>query len=481
MMVVSHRIEPDPSRLIARPLIPGNKGPVVADHRLDNLVDRVLGMPGDVRRSTLDELRQRHEQQYGELDEIWARHLEIARGMTDHIPPDLGDEESALLGAYLTQGYAYEAAALTNPSIVAHGPETNGRQGFVMSARAIGEGHISSIAFITGTVDTSGQVTLDDRSQFASNGRRTTPGLSRRALHGKLQELGYLDRASERIVNLLPETYHPDDIDEACRKVRDSDIDDVEVDLAVARVHWVSSSNYDVAFDPDKPISEHLISPSAPVESQGMEDARFVRFADDDGSVIYYGTYTAFDGTRILPQLIETKDFHSFRISTMVGPAAHHKGISIFPRRINGDLMAISRHDHVNCYVLRSDDIRDWTNAELAFGPEYEWELVHMGNCGSPIELPEGWLVITHGVGPMRRYSLGAVLLDLDEPSKVIGRLREPLIEPTEGDEFGYVPNVVYSCGSMTYADLLVVPYGFADRGIRFAVTPLAEVLSAMS
>ena len=480
-MAVSHRIEPDPTRLIARPLIPANIGPTEDDRRLDLLVARVLGMPEDLRLRTLAQLRQRHEGHYDGLEDTWARHLEMARDATDRIPDDLDEDEAALLGAYLTQGYAYEAAALTNPSIVAHGPADDRSQGFVMSARAIGEGHISSIAFFTGTVDRDGAVTLDERSPHSSNGARSTPGSSRRHLHRKLRELGYLDPATERIVSHLPETFSPADIDHACQEALDADIDGADLDIAVSRVHWVASSNYVVEFDPAKPISEHLISPSAPMESQGIEDARFVRFVDDDGTVTYYGTYTAFDGTRILPQLIETEDFHRFRISTLTGPAAYHKGIAIFPRRINGDLVALSRHDHVNCYVMRSDDIHAWTNAELAFGPEYEWELVQIGNCGSPIETPDGWLVITHGVGPMRRYSLGAVLLDLDEPSKVIGRLREPLVEPVAGDDAGYVPNVVYSCGSMVFGDHLVLPYGVADRGIVLSVTPLADVMSAMT
>jgi predicted GH43/DUF377 family glycosyl hydrolase len=478
---VTHRIEPDPSRLVARPFIPGNSGPNETDRRLDHLVDRVLAMPPELRRQTLERLRQRHGTRYADLEEAWARHLEIARQVTDRVPADLDEEEAALLGAYLTLGYAYEGAALTNPSIVPFGPEADGRQPFVMSARAIGEGHISSITFITGAVDGDGRVELDPRSPFVSNGVRTALVASRERLRRKLAELGYLDEPAERIVSALPDDYSPEDIDVAYRVLHEADTDPVGLEIAYHRVHWVASSNYEVEFDPGRPVSEHLLSPSAPMESQGMEDARFVRFVDDDGTVTYYGTYTAFDGSRILPQLIETNDFHRFRISTMTGPAAHHKGIAIFPRRIDGDLVAISRHDHVNCYVMRSDDARSWSNAELAFGPEQEWELFNVGNCGSPIETPEGWLVITHGVGPMRRYALGAVLLDLDEPAKVIGRLREPLIESAPDEEFGYVPDVVYSCGSMLHGDHLVIPYGYADRGIRVAVTRLDDVLAAMA
>lgn len=212
-----------------------------------------------------------------------------------------------------------------------------------------------------------------------------------------------------------------------------------------------------------------------------MEDARFVRFTDNDGSVRYYATYTAFDGNNILPQLIETQAFTRFRISTLSGAMARHKGIALFPRRIDGLFVALSRHDQESTFVMRSDRLREWRNAELAFGPEAGWEAVQGGNCGSPLETANGWLVITHGVGPMRRYALSAVLLDLDEPTKVIGRLPGPLLVP-EGDErVGYVPNVVYSCGSMICNGTLVLPYGSGDRAIRFATADVAEIIGEMT
>jgi predicted GH43/DUF377 family glycosyl hydrolase len=211
-----------------------------------------------------------------------------------------------------------------------------------------------------------------------------------------------------------------------------------------------------------------------------MEDARFVRFTDDDGSISYYATYTAFDGVAILPQLIETPDFHSFRMATMTGPAVHHKGMALFPRRINGDFVALSRHDHERSFVLRSDSLRRWSNAEFVYGPQHEWETIQTGNCGSPIETDDGWLVITHGVGAMRRYTLGALLLDLKEPTKVLGRLRRPMLEPADSERYGYVPDVVYSCGSLVHNGNLVVPYGYSDTGIGFAVTAVDDLLDAM-
>ena len=222
-------------------------------------------------------------------------------------------------------------------------------------------------------------------------------------------------------------------------------------------MHWLAASSYEVHFD-DIPLSERVLSPSAPAESRGMEDARMVRFVDDDGSVRYYATYTAYDGFDILPQLIETRDFRSFRVSTLTGACARGKGMAIFPRRIGGEYVALARTDHESTFIIRSDHIRRWDVAELVLRPTEPWEVVQAGNCGSPIETSEGWLVIMHGVGPMRRYVLSAVLLDLDEPTKLIARLRQPLLEPGEEERDGYVPNVVYSCGAIVHGDNLVIP-----------------------
>ena len=245
-------------------------------------------------------------------------------------------------------------------------------------------------------------------------------------------------------------------------------------------IHWLATSSYDVAFQPDSSISERVIFPESPIESHGMEDARFVRFVEDDGSVSYFATYTAYDGVRILPQLIETDDFRHFRMSTMSGPTAYHKGLALFPRKVGGDYAAVSRHDQETVFVMRSDNLRLWGNAEAVLVPEHGWEAVQAGNCGSPLETEAGWLLITHGVGPMRRYVLGAVLLDLEEPAKVIGRLSSPLLEPAADESVGYVPDVVYSCGGMIVDDHLILPYGYADHGIRVATVPVAQLLDEM-
>jgi predicted GH43/DUF377 family glycosyl hydrolase len=246
-------------------------------------------------------------------------------------------------------------------------------------------------------------------------------------------------------------------------------------------LQWLAQSNYRTSFPVATDLSERVLFPSGPTESHGMEDARFVRFVDDDGTVTYFATYTAFDGHQIMPQLIETADFTDFRITTLSGPVAHNKGMAIFPRRINGQFAALGRHDNVNNYVLRSDDVRIWREATMIQEPERPWELMQLGNCGSPLETEAGWLVITHGVGPFRRYTLGALLLDLDDPSRVIGHLKEPLLSPNDDERDGYVPNVVYSCGGMLHAGHLILPYGFADVGAGVATIRLDELLTRLT
>jgi len=249
----------------------------------------------------------------------------------------------------------------------------------------------------------------------------------------------------------------------------------------VERMHWLATSNYEVSFSPDSPICERVIFPESPTESRGMEDARFVRFVEDDGSIRYYATYTAYDGHQILPQLIETEDFVSFRVLTLNGTGAHNKGMALFPRRIDGRFAMLSRHDRESIHFLMSDNIHFWNHADPLQTPSHPWELIQIGNCGSPIETEAGWLVLTHGVGPMRQYAIGAMLLDRDDPRRVIGQLAEPLLEPERDERDGYVPNVVYTCGAIVHNGQLILPYGFSDRGVGIATTPIDELLSLLA
>jgi predicted GH43/DUF377 family glycosyl hydrolase len=245
-------------------------------------------------------------------------------------------------------------------------------------------------------------------------------------------------------------------------------------------IHWLATSSYDVVFQPDSSISERVIFPESPNESRGMEDARFVRFVEDDGSVCFYATYTAYDGHDILPQLIETPDFLHFGVRTLNGSCVQNKGMALFPRRIGGKYAMLSRHDGESLYFLTSDNLRSWNEARELHVPSYPWEIVQIGNCGSPMETEAGWLVLTHGVGAMRRYAIGALLLDLDDPQRIIGHLAEPLLAPTADEREGYVPNVLYTCGGIVHAGQLILPYGFSDAGIAIATASIDELVSRL-
>jgi len=477
----NHRIFPDASRLVARPFLPDGLNFGGSLDRVELIVGRVLDLSPDARRALLEAALRRSADRHRDIETTWLSHFEQAADRIDRLHQISDHDLRLLIGSYFTQAYAYEAAALTNPSIVPLGESADGSTRFVISARAIGEGHISSIAFITGSINRSGELSFDQRHATVSNGARKAPVHNRASFSRKLTELEFANEVSDHILSRLPERFTPAELDASLIAVKKNDLDPVFVADTVKRVHWLAASNYELEFDERYPISEHLISPAAPAESHGMEDARFVRFVDDDGSVIYYATYTAYDGLRILPQLIETSDFNSFRMTTMSGPTAYHKGMALFPRKIDGGYAALSRHDHETTFIMQSKSLREWSNADAVLVPEHGWEAVQTGNCGSPLETEAGWLVITHGVGPMRRYVLGAVLLDLEKPNKLIGRLQEPLLEPDESESFGYVPDVVYSCGSMIHDGRLILPYGCADHSIRVAVAPVERILAEMS
>jgi predicted GH43/DUF377 family glycosyl hydrolase len=393
-------------------------------------------------------------------------------------------ERRRLIGAYFTHEYSIEAAAVGNPSIVV-GPDQSGVVAgavrFVMSLRAIGEGHVSSIEFRTGVVDADGTVELDPVSSYAETGVRSPHAYDKGFFSTKLDDLAMLNEVEERVLARLSERFTMAELESAIEALDDDGFDRSMSGETTRFLHWLASSNYRVSFPPSTEISERVLFPTGPTESHGMEDARFVRFVDDNGTVSYYASYTAYDGHQILPQLIETADFSEFRIATLTGHAAQNKGMAIFPRRIGGRYVALSRQDNVNNFLMTSTDIRVWREATRIQEPKQPWELMQLGNCGSPLETDAGWLVITHGVGPMRRYTLGALLLDIEDPSRVIGHLRESLLSPSVDERDGYVPNVVYSCGSLIHGDHLVLPYGYADVGARVATMRVDELLSRLT
>lgn len=482
----SVRFVPDPRRVLAKPFLPGEAHPSSGTSRVAVVVERLMRMTDEDVATTLSDALSRFVDRHRDLDAVLDRNLMLVAAHLGR--PDLADGLSAdrrrLIGAFFTHEYSVEAAALGNPSIVAAPDQSgldHGELRVVLSLRAIGEGHISSIEFRTGVVSADASVRVDVPSGFVSAGTRSPHPFDKGFFVAKLDDLGALNEIEERVLDRLGDRFTMAELEAAIGTLAGDGIEPSISGETTRLLHWLASSNYRTSFPPSVEISERVLFPSGPTESHGMEDARFVRFTDDDGTCTYYATYTAFDGHQILPQLLETADFTDFRVMTMRGRAARNKGIALFPRRIGGRYVALGRLDNTNNYVMSSDDVRVWQTATVVQEPERPWELMQLGNCGSPIETDAGWLVITHGVGPFRTYALGALLLDLDDPSRVIGHLDDPLLVADEHDRDGYVPNVVYSCGSIVHAGNLIVPYGFADVGASIVTFPLDELLSRLS
>jgi predicted GH43/DUF377 family glycosyl hydrolase len=350
---------------------------------------------------------------------------------------------------------------------------------FVLSLRAIGEGHLSSVEFRTGLIGRDARITVDPAPRPLS-GERRAPVLDKKMFGLKLGEIAALDADVEHVLDQLGDTFTMEELEAVLAGEARRD-PSAHVAHAISTIHWLASSNYGLTFPPESAISQRVLFPAGPAESRGMEDARFVRFQDGDGQSTYYATYTAYDGFNILPQLIETADFRTFRMTTLNGAAARNKGIAVFPRQVDGRFAALGRSDNESNHLMFSDNIHFWHDTQRIQEPTRPWELFQIGNCGSPIETEAGWLVITHGVGPLRTYALGAILLDRDDPRRVVGHLRDPLLEPDESERDGYVPNVVYSCGALVHDGTLVLAYGAADTSTRFATVPVDALLSALT
>ncbi len=465
------------SRVITRPHIPGDKA------RTRGLIDRVSKLSNDDVHNLLEAVYQDFSGRHRNYREALQRNFER---IAEHVPKrlSLSSEKQLLLGAYFTAEYSVEAAALFNPSVVIHPDQKGvdkGSQRFVMSFRATGEGHLSSIEFRSGIVDKNEDIYFDPVSQYvATPEMHTDPVYHRLHFQRKINEICACERVMNYLLDDLKETFTFDELQLQIKKLRSTKFRVIDKQHTIDTALWLARSNYEVIFRPDEQISERVIFPVSENESAGIEDARFVRFADEDRSITYYATYTAYNGFDILPQLLETTDFLTFRMHTISGKAAQNKGMALFPRKINGNFVMLSRQDGVNNYIMFSDSIRHWDEAELLQEPTHPLESVQVGNCGSPVETSEGWLALFHGVGPMRKYSIWAQLLDINDPSKVIGRLDEPILTPDEHERDGYVPNVVYTCGSMIHGDALIIPYGIADQRCRVATVSVPEMLSRL-
>ena len=417
-------LRPDPTRVIVRPFKPTTEprdlNPTDKT-RANHIVERVLSLDAATAAAQLTDVLENFLGRHRNLlraFELRAEEMEAA--LADHAA--FTQVQRQLVGAYFLNEYSFEASALFNPSIVAHPDQSgmpDGSLRFVLSLRAVGEGHISSLTFRSGSIALNGTVTVDPTARLAS---------------------------SPDIVK-LPSGPGGDVVE--------------------------------VTFSSTEEISDRVIFPVTESQLNGIEDARFVQF-DDDGRSIYYATYTAYSGRAIRSELIETTDFLSFRLSALKGNAARNKGMALFPRKIDGKYAMIARQDNENLYLIYSDDLHTWDGGHPILKPEFPWEFVQIGNCGSPIELDEGWLLLTHGVGPVRKYSIGAALLDKKDPSKVIGRLREPLLRPDPSEREGYVPNVVYTCGAMRHGDNIIFPYAVSDTFSNFATIDIRALMRAM-
>jgi predicted GH43/DUF377 family glycosyl hydrolase len=472
-------LKPDQSRVLLRPFNPGDS------ERVGGIIARIMSLPEDQVGALLDGVSAEFSQRHQEIRKVFLERFEHGRELL-LAEVDISEQRRLLIGSYFLTEYSLESAALFNPSIVPH-PDQTGLPSealrFVLSLRATGEGHVSSITFRTGIIHPDHRIEVLTPTGFLTEPRQIPNPLYEKALFvRKLSELGLTQDFTRRIMNRLGHSFALEEL-RASLQAEQFRLPDgmTQEDQDQAQGIWMlARSNYEVQFQPDQPLSDRILFPATPSQRNGMEDARFVRFRNEDGTYRYYATFTAYDGKVVMPELVETSDFLRFRFITLNGPAAQNKGMALFPRKINGLYAMLSRQDNENIHLMFSDNVHFWNEHTVLLKPVFPWELVQLGNCGSPIETDAGWLVLSHGVGPMRKYCIGAFLLDRDDPSKVIGRLREPLLKPNQNERAGYVPNVVYTCGALLHNGELIIPYGLADHATGFATVPLAEVLDAM-
>jgi len=471
-------LHPDRTRVLARPFH------LTSRQRAAKICAQVLALPEGEVRTLLEQVEAEFGERHVKIREFLRRRFEQVRPWL-RAGQKLSDERQLLLGAYFTHEYSLEAAALFNPSIVPHPDQSDlppRSLRFILSLRATGEGHISSITFRTGYLDDQGAITVNAPTRYSLEPAQVPNASYEKGLFArKLEELGLAGDFTRQVLEGLGDAFTLEDLQTGIRLTGERfDARDQESAAVARKTLALARSNYEVQFPPDTRLSERVLFPVTPSQSNGIEDARFVWFLNDDGTRTYYATYTAYDGKLILPQFIETPDFLHFKFITLNGPAARNKGMALFPRKINGLYAMLGRQDYENIYVIFSDHLHFWNTAKLVLKPTFPWEFIQMGNCGSPIETEAGWLVLGHGVGPMRKYCIGAFLLDRNDPTRVVGRLREPLIKPSENEREGYVPNVVYSCGSLLHGRQLVIPYAMSDYATTFATVSLDEVLAAM-
>jgi predicted GH43/DUF377 family glycosyl hydrolase len=472
-------LKPDPTRVLFRPFVP------TGEERFLRIIARVLALSEAEAQDQLKQVEKEFSSRHQKVPQFFLKRFEQVR---HHLPTDqpVSEERKLLIGAFFTQEYSLESAALFNPSMVWHPDQSDlpeGSRRFILSLRATGEGHISSITFRTGVIDASNKITVNRPTRFVTAPEIIPDHSYHKALfEKKLSELGLGNDFTTRVLAGLEDFFTLPELKENIRfALRQNRSRNNENETTAKGIISLAQSNYEVTYSPEQRLSERVIFPQTPAAMNGIEDARFVEFHGEEGAVIYYATYVAFDGKVVLPQLLETSDFLRFKISTLNGPAVENKGFALFPRKINGLYAMLSRQDNENIYMMFSDDVHFWYNKEVVLKPTFPWEFVQLGNCGSPIETEAGWLVLSHGVGPVRKYAIGAFLLDRNDPLKVIGRLKEPLLSPDESEREGYVPNVAYSCGGLVHGRELIIPYAMSDYCSSFATVDLDALLEELT
>jgi predicted GH43/DUF377 family glycosyl hydrolase len=473
-------LRPDHHRVVTRLFVPGIEDVGPGDSRATVVLKRILELSDDEVAAAMDDIDARFASRHRGLHDTFRKH---ADQLESHMVSgaEISTRRRLLIGAMFTHEFSVEGAALCNPSMVLLPDDghADGRR-FVMSVRGIGEGHRSSIGFRTGTVGSDGVVSMDPAGRYPVIGEPSA-GLHRRSVfHLRLAGISDDNGNAGFVLDCLGETFSDDELlvrKEALRAETSTRRNTIPT---VAHLDSIARSSYQLSFDPATKLSERVIWPHSPAEAHGMEDARLVRFVDDDGSATYYATYTAFDGVGISQHLLQTDDFVHFDISPTAGAAAKGKGLALFPRKVGGRYVALSRSDRESNSVAFSDDLRCWPTSEQIQVPERTWDMLQLGNCGSPIETSAGWLVLTHGVGAMRTYALGAILLDLDDPTVVLATSDGPIMRPDNRRRDGYVPNVLYTCGGAALGDTLVLPYGIGDQMIGVATMSLDGLLGTL-
>jgi len=513
------RCDPDPTRIITRFFIPGEP-PMILD-----IIEKVLNLSHQeiclVLNQVLRNFARRHRNISRIFQQNFTRIKDHLNRVNGELPPNIaarlkntqkelqklaksGKDGSVktrlLIGSYFTMEYSIESTAFFNPSIVEDPDQGNlyqeKQKRVIISFRATGEGHISSIVFLSGIIDKKNNITIKPKGKLVDVPQKVKRHVyNKKGFLKKIEEMDLyknargkdrvaidkvIREAKSRVMDRLGEKFLYGELRASVLQALEKPDLSFNERRVIESINWLADSHYETEFSLDTALSERIIFPTSYTEVNGIEDARFVRFVDDDGSVRYFATYTAYSAGTILPKLLETDDFYHFKILPLNGQYARNKGMALFPRKINGKYVMLSRHDGTNHYLMYSDTVNLWKNAQKIDYPRAPWEYIKVGNSGSPLETPRGWLVLTHGVGPMRKYCIGAMLLELEHPEKIIGRLKEPLLVPNENEREGYVPNVVYSCGSLLHQGEVVIPYGISDTASTYATVPLDELLDAL-